>query len=214
MTHSTCAALFDLDGVLIDSESVYSRFCTEIDRIYPTGIPNYALHIKGTTLPEILKDFPDEDVQKDILRRISEFQDVMHYELFQGVEHFLESLAAKGIPAAIVTSSDSRKMQMLFSQLPEFKRYFEAIIDASQVTRSKPDPQGYLLAASALGVAPERCYVFEDSLQGLRAGRAAGASVIGLATTYDREAVSPLADHVIDSFVDFTVEEMLAVTRR
>ena len=90
MTHSTCAALFDLDGVLIDSESVYSRFWTEIDRIYPTGIPNYALHIKGTTLPEILKDFPDEDVQKDILRRISEFQDVMHYELFQGVEHFLE----------------------------------------------------------------------------------------------------------------------------
>ena len=209
MTHSTCAALFDLDGVLIDSESVYSRFWTEIDRIYPTGIPNYALHIKGTTLPEILKDFPDEDVQKDILRRISEFQDVMHYELFQGVEHFLESLAAKGIPAAIVTSSDSRKMQMLFSQLPEFKRYFEAIIDASQVTRSKPDPQGYLMAASQLDCDPSDCYVFEDSFSGREAARRSGAKVIALSTTNTADLLKDKADKVISSFNQLSVDKLL-----
>jgi len=214
MNSATCAALFDLDGVLIDSESVYSRFWTEIDRIYPTGIPDYALHIKGTTLPEILKDFPDPMVRADILHRISEFQASMSFELFPGVSDFLTALSVAGVPSAIVTSSDSRKMDMLFSQLPDLRRHFSVVIDASQVSRSKPDPQGYLLAAEALGVNPHDCFVFEDSIQGLKAGCAAGATVVALATTYPRTTVAPLAMHVIDSFVGFGVSDMLAVRCR
>ena len=74
-------ALFDLDGVLIDTEGKYTEFWDEISRIYPTGIDNYALHIKGTTLEEIMKDFPDPEVRADILRRIREFQDTMTLSL-------------------------------------------------------------------------------------------------------------------------------------
>ena len=144
-------ALFDLDGVLIDTEGKYTEFWDEISRIYPTGIDNYALHIKGTTLEEIMKDFPDPEVRADILRRIREFQDTMTYPLFPGVERFLTDLAANGIPAAIVTSSDNRKMNFLFKEHPSFRNYFEVVIDSSKVTLSKPDPQGYLLAAEALG---------------------------------------------------------------
>lgn len=206
-------ALFDLDGVLIDTETTYTRFWDEIDRIYPTGIENYALHIKGTTLEEIIKDFPDPAVRADILRRIREFQDSMTYPIFPGVEDFLKELASRGIPAAIVTSSDNRKMGFLFKEHPSFRNYFKAVIDASQVTLSKPDPQGYLLAAKAIGCNPANCFVFEDSIQGLKAGQAAGATVIGLATTNPREVVEPLANHVIDGFVDFKVNDMLAVNK-
>lgn len=213
MESPVAAALFDLDGVLLDSESTYTRFWTEIDRLYPSGIENYALAIKGTTLPEILKHYPDDRVRADILRRIKEFQDIMTYTLFPGVTDFLSQLRRNSIPAAIVTSSDERKMRMLFEQLPEFRESFDVVIDASQVTRSKPDPQGYLMAAKALGVAPELCYVFEDSLQGLKAGRAAGATVVGLATTYTREVIAPLADKVIDGFCGFSVEDMLALSK-
>ncbi len=204
-------ALFDLDGVLIDSENSYTCFWNEIDRIYPTGIENYALYIKGTTLEVIMKDFPDPDVRADILRRIREFQDTMTYPIFPGVEEFLSQLANRGIPAAIVTSSDDRKMGFLFKEHPEFRNYFRAVIDASQVTLSKPHPQGYLLAAEAIGCKPENCFVFEDSIQGLNAGRAAGATVIGLATTNPRRVVEPLANYVIDSFEGFSVDDMLSV---
>lgn len=204
-------ALFDLDGVLIDTEGKYTEFWDEISRIYPTGIDNYALHIKGTTLEEIMKDFPDPDVRADILRRIREFQDTMTYPLFPGVERFLTDLAANGIPAAIVTSSDNRKMNFLFKEHPSFRDHFEVVIDSSKVTLSKPDPQGYLLAAEALGCDPKNCFVFEDSIQGLKAGRAAGAAVIGLATTNPRSTVEPLADHVIDGFTEFSVKDMMRV---
>ncbi len=207
-------ALFDLDGVLIDTENTYTRFWDEIDSIYPTGIKNYALHIKGTTLEEIMKDFPDPDVQADILRRIRQFQDTMTYPIFPGVEDFLRELVLRGIPVAIVTSSDDRKMNFLFKEHPDFRHYFKTVVDASQVTLSKPNPQGYLLAAKAIGRCPENCFVFEDSIQGLKAGRAAGATVIGLATTNPRQAVEPLADIVIDGFTGFGVDDMLRAFNR
>lgn len=211
MEKNRCAVLFDLDGVIIDSESVYSRFWSEIDRIYPTGIENFALYIKGTTLPEILTHFDSAEVRGDIVSRIWQFQRSMQFVMFDGVDRFLSELQGRGIPMAVVTSSDDEKMASLFSQLPMLRRFFTTVIDASKVTRSKPDPQGYLLGAEALGMEPERCFVFEDSIQGLKAGRAAGATVIGLSTTYPAEAVAPYADHVIGTLADMDVDRMLAV---
>lgn len=206
-------ALFDLDGVLIDSESTYTRFWTEIDRIYPTGIENYAIAIKGTTLPEIMKHYDNEEVKADILRRIHDFQETMSYSLYPGVENFLSELQSRGIPAAIVTSSDSRKMQLLFGQIPQLKIYFQAVIDASMVSKSKPHPEGYIKAADAIGCRPEDCFVFEDSLQGLKAGNASGATVVALATTYPREALNGKAAKIIDGLGDITVDDMLSLSK-
>lgn len=202
-------ALFDLDGVLIDSESTYTLFWSEIDRIYPTGIDNYAIAIKGTTLPEILKHYDDQAVVDDILRRIDRFQATMEYPLYDGVTEFLDELSRRGITAAIVTSSDDRKMQLLFKQHPTLRDYFEEVIDASMITRSKPDPEGYLKAAEAIGCDPRDCFVFEDSLQGIKAGNASGATVIALATTYPRQELIGKAATVIDGFKEFSVDDML-----
>lgn len=206
-------ALFDLDGVLIDSESTYTRFWQEIDRIYPTGIENYAIAIKGTTLPEIMKHYDDESVKCDILRRIHDFQESMTYELYPGVVGFLTELRDRGIRSAIVTSSDNRKMQLLFEQLPQLKDLVDVVVDASMVTRSKPDPEGYLKAAEAIGCNPDDCFVFEDSIQGLKAGNASGATVIALATTYPQEQLKGKAAKIIGGFEDFNVDDMLAVSR-
>jgi len=203
--------LFDLDGVLIDSESAYTEFWSDIDRIYPTGINNYAIAIKGTTLEEIMKHYDDDAVKADILHRINEFQASMVYTLFPGVIDFLTSLRNRGIPTAIVTSSDDRKMRRLFEQMPDFRGYFDAVIDASQVTRSKPDPQGYLLGAKAIGLKASDCYVFEDSIQGLGAGKAAGATVIAVATTYPADVLKGKAAMVIGGFEEISVDKMLAL---
>ena len=205
--------LFDLDGVLIDSESTYTRFWEEIDRIYPTGIENYAIAIKGTTLPEILKHYDSDEVIADIVRRVIEFQENLTFNLYDGVAEFLTDLRLNSIRTAIVTSSDNRKMQLLFSQIPLLKELVDVVIDASMVEHSKPNPEGYLKAAAAIGCNPENCYVFEDSLQGLKAGADSGATVIALSTTYPQETLKGKAAKIIDGFVGFSVKEMLSINK-
>lgn len=206
------AALFDLDGVLIDTEPAYTRIWEDIDRLHPTHIPGFALKIKGCTLKSILSTYyPDSEEQVEICRLLAEREQNMDYEHFAGVEAFLRELAAEGIPAAIVTSSGEDKMARLFASLPGFRDYFGVVITDKDVTRSKPDPQGYILAARALGAEPADCFVFEDSFNGLRAGRAAGAKVIALSTTNPAESLRPLADIVIAGFENFTVAGMLSL---
>lgn len=202
--------LFDLDGVLIDSETLYTRLWAGIDGLYPTGIENFAAVIKGTTLPEILTHFPVE-VREDIVKRVHDYESTMQFIVFPGVMDFLHDLRQHEIPAAIVTSSDNVKMNLLFAQQPELKKAVNVIITGSDVVNSKPDPEGYLKAAVALGCKPGDCYVFEDSLQGLEAGRRAGATVIALATTNPRERLKGKARIIIDGFAGFTVEQMLSL---
>lgn len=210
---NTIGALFDLDGVLIDSETTYTRFWEEIDRMYPTGIENYAITIKGTTLPEILKHYDSDEVIADIVRRVIEFQENLTFNLYDGVAEFLTDLRLNSIRTAIVTSSDNRKMQLLFSQIPLLKELVDVVIDASMVEHSKPNPEGYLKAAAAIGCNPENCYVFEDSLQGLKAGTDSGATVIALSTTYPQETLKGKAAKIIDGFVGFSVKEMLSINK-
>lgn len=194
------AALFDLDGVIIDSEKLYTVFWNEINKIYPVDIPDFAVAIKGTTLPEILELYPTQEIRDDITRRLHGFQDNMDFPLIDGAMDFLQWLKDEGIPAALVTSSDPRKMERLFAKLPQLRTMFTTVIDASKVTRSKPDPQGYLLAAAELNADPSQCVVFEDSINGLKAGRASGAKVVALATTHPASKLAPLADLVISAW--------------
>jgi HAD superfamily hydrolase (TIGR01509 family) len=208
---SAKGALFDLDGVLLDSEGIYTEFWSEMDRLFPTNVKDFAHVIKGTTLDTILPTyFPDKKVQEEIKRLLKEHEQSMSYRLFDGVIEFLDALKAHSIPAAIVTSSKDEKMESLFKSLPGFAEHFDVILTADDVTRSKPDPQGYMKAAERLGLKAEDCYVFEDSIAGVEAGCRAGAKVIGLATTNPAEKLNK-ADKVIDTLVGFGVNDMLAI---
>lgn len=192
------AILFDLDGVLIDSEDLYTAFWDKTEKLYPTGIPDFAHAIKGTNLPSIMQLFKPEE-RDDIMARILAFDSQLTYPIFPGAEELLTNLRTAGIPAALVTSSNPEKMEQLFRQYPRFKDHFAAIVNGSMVTRGKPDPEGYLLAASLLGKDPRQCIVIEDSLQGIHAGRAAGAQVWALSTTLPPHAIR---DHAHALFPD------------
>lgn len=202
------AALFDLDGVLIDSESVYTVFWDKIEKKYPTGIPDFANAIKGSTLNKIMDLYKDQKVKENVLELLKEQERTMQFDIFDGVVDFLEDLKAHDIPCAIVTSSNERKMEKLFHQHPKFKDYFKVIVTDRQVTRSKPDPQGYLLAASQLDCDPANCCVFEDSYFGLEAGRRSGAKVVALSTTNPASTLEGKADKIISSFKQLTVDEL------
>lgn len=201
--------LFDLDGVLIDSESEYTRIWTEIDRRYPSGKENFAHRIKGQTLHKILiENYPDEATRKDVSDLLHELEGQMKYRYCKGAERLLDDLRERSLPSAVVTSSDELKMSHLYSDVPEFRFKINEVIDASKVTRSKPDPQGYLLGAEALNCDINHCAVFEDSLQGVKAGRASGAYVVGIIGTKTREELLPFSDVVIDSLDQVDIDKL------
>lgn len=205
MTRKT-GMLFDLDGVLVDSEGEYSVFWGAIGDRYDKG-PDFKDRIKGTTLHEILEHFPEGD-REGIKKELYDFESRMEYNIYPGVIEFLQDLSHNGIPSAIVTSSDDAKMEKLFSRHPELRGAVTRIVTADMVTRSKPDPQGYLIGADLIGVPIEDCYVFEDSINGLKAARASGATVVGLATTNPRELVGSMADITLAGFEGLTAAEL------
>lgn len=210
----TKGVLFDLDGVVVDSESIYTQFWSDIDKLYPTGVENFAIAIKGNTLQRILADyFPDNDVKQDILERIKDFEINMRYKPFAEAIRFINELKRNQFRIAIVTSSSQKKMDNLYAQNPGFREMFDAVVTGDMVSHSKPDPEPYLLGAEAIGVAPESCYVFEDSISGIESGIRAGATVIGLATTLPYDKINGKAHLTINDFTGFHVGDMLSVEK-
>lgn len=205
--------LFDLDGVLIDSEGLYTEFWRDVEKVYPTHVEDFVYKIKGNALFKILDTYFEKNVHQNIVEMVHEFERNIKYPIYDGVISFLAELKQRGIPAAIVTSSDDVKMENLYKQYPDFRGNFAAVITGSDVTQSKPHPEGYLLAAKAIGVAPENCYVFEDSLQGLDAGMASGATVVGLTTSNPVEMIKNKAHEIINDFVGYSVDKMLSIKR-
>ena len=209
-----CGVLFDLDGVLLDSEGQYSIFWSEMDKEYPTGVPDFAAFIKGFHLTRILGYFESDEVRQQVLEKLLAFERNMRYVFFPGALSFVENLRAAGIPMSIVTSSDRMKMQALYSQHPEFPALFDQIVTGDMVTRAKPDPECFLMAAQLIGVDIRDCIVFEDSRNGLIAARASGAGIIGVASTLDREVVVPLSDLTVNAVSELTIEQVVNLKRK
>ncbi len=205
----TAGILFDLDGVLIDTEGIYTDIWRDIDSHYPTGIPDFALVIKGNTLPRILDTYFRPEDHDGIKAMLKEREEAMDYPVFEGVMEFLAELRAAEIPAAIVTSSSDAKMELIRQRNPEFIACFDAIITDSMVEHSKPHPEPYLKGAAALNADPRECIVFEDSFSGLEAGRSAGAKVVAIASTNPRNSLIDKANLVIDGLKSTRLEKIL-----
>lgn len=208
-----CGILFDLDGVLLDSEGQYSIFWDKMEKTFPTGVPDFASYIKGFHLTRILGYFADDEVRNQVLNELLEFERNMEYEFFPGALTFVKMLRDAGIPMAIVTSSDRKKMQALYSQYPEFPTLFGQIITGDMVTKAKPDPECFLLGAQRIGVDIKNCIVFEDSRNGLIAARESGASVIGITTTLKPEDVIPLCDLTAAAVSELSLEQVIGCRR-
>ena len=201
------AVLFDLDGVVFDTEPQYTVFWGQVCREYHPEIPDLEYKIKGQTLTQIYDRFfsGQDEEQKVITQRLNEFESNMKFNYVEGFEEFIHSLRQKGVKTAVVTSSNREKMESVYRQRPEFKSLFDAILTSEDFEESKPSPDCYLKGAARFGVKPEDCVVFEDSFNGLKSGRASGAYVVGLATTNPAEAIAPYADQVINDFSQFTI---------
>lgn len=199
------AALFDLDGVIFNTEPQYDRFWEEMAARFRPDAPEMVQKIKGTTLVSTLDAWfsgPYEKDREELVRRLDAFEAQMEFPYIQGFEAFFNDLLQRGIRAAVVTSSNRIKMEQVYRSHPEFAPRFDAILTSEDFRASKPDPDCYLKAAARLGVSPSDCIVFEDSRTGIQSGKGAGAYVVGLVTTLPEAAVRALADLTVHDFND------------
>ena len=208
------AALFDLDGVVFDTEPQYTIFWGSVCRQYHPEHSGLEQEIKGSTLTQIYERWfcgSLETAREDVTRRLNEYEQQMHYDYIEGFEKLVRDLHNHGVKTAVVTSSNIPKMESVYRYQPAFKSLFDAILTSEDFEHSKPDPDCYLKAAERLGVLKDECIVFEDSFNGLRSGRSAGMKVVGLATTNSVASISGLSDIQISDYVDTSYEMLSAL---
>lgn len=198
------AALFDLDGVVFDTESQYTRFWGSVFRHYYPQQPGLECKIKGATLFQIYDTyFPGRSAdQADITRQLDDFENRMEYCYVPGFQPFVAALRQRGIKTAVVTSSNVAKMRNVYRAHSGFLQQFDAVLTSEDFSKSKPDPDGYLKGAARLGCMPCECVGFEDSVNGLKALNAARMFTVGLATTNPRDIVAGYSDVVVSDFTD------------
>jgi beta-phosphoglucomutase family hydrolase len=207
------ALIFDMDGVLVDSNPVHCDAWEIFNRRYGLATTEAMRQsMYGKRNDQIVREFfgtglsPEEVVArgaaKEALYRELIGQRVEEF-LVPGVKAFLES--HRGDPMALASNAEPANVEFLLDGAG-LRPYFRVVLDGHQVRHPKPHPEIYLRAAELLGVAPANCLVFEDSYYGVEAARAAGARVVGVLTTHGE---LPGADLTIDNFCNGALESWM-----
>lgn len=211
-------AIFDWDGVIIDSmrqhRHGWMRLAQEEGYAMPTGAFERGFGMKNDQIISQVLSWTTDPREIERLSRRKEvlYRSVLEEEGIEplpGVRVWLGALRRAGIPCAIASSTEAENIRVVL-RLLELEDYFQAIISADDVSTGKPDPQVFLLAAQKLGLAPERCVVFEDAVVGMDAAHAAGMKVIALTTTSPRATLQAAAERVIGTLDELQIGELEA----
>ncbi|GAA3503677.1 HAD family hydrolase [Streptomyces prasinosporus] len=203
MTIHAQALLFDNDGTLVSSLASVRRCWTRWAVEYGITAEEFGrIELHGRPAAEIAADLLPAHVVPGAVARIEdlEVEDVPNggVSLLPGTEDFLGALPAERW--AVVTSATRRLAEARLGAVGILPK---TLVAADDVTRGKPDPEPYLLAARVLGVDPAHCVVFEDAPAGLQAGRAAGMATVALATTHPAHELA--ADLVVEDLSALSV---------
>jgi len=211
---SGLALIFDMDGVLIDSNPLHREAWTAFNRRYGLETTDAMLErMYGKRNDDIVRDYFGESLSPaEVERRGAEKEELyrqmvgdrVEAALVPGIRSFLQRYTAA--PMALASNAEPQNVYFLLDRAG-LRNCFRAVLDGSQVSRPKPDPEIYLLASRLLGVAPANCIVFEDSPSGVQAAVTAGMRVIGLLTTYGN---LPNARICVDNFRSGDLESWLA----
>ncbi|MFF6917410.1 HAD-IA family hydrolase [Streptomyces sp. NPDC012466] len=203
MTIHAQALLFDNDGTLVSSLASVDRCWTRWAGEYGITAEEFArVELHGRPAAEIAADLLPAEVVPQAVARIEDLEvdDVPNggVHLLPGTRDFLDCLPADRW--AVVTSATRRLAE---ARLDAVGILPKTLVAADDITRGKPDPEPYLLAARALGVDPAHCVVFEDAPAGLTAGRAAGMTTVALTTTHQARELH--ADLVVENLAALSV---------
>ncbi len=201
--------LFDMDGVLIDSEPVHEKAIIALTAELGDALEDEAVLYSFKGSPEkkmavrLMEMYPEQTfTEEEIVRRkVDLFAGLFHQvRLVEGAKEFVERSHTAGRRHGLTTSA-SRSTQQLAFETFGFGEFFHTIVTGEDITQGKPHPEPYRLTAEKLGISTCDCLVIEDSINGVLSGKAAGCRVIAITGTFPKEALMVAgADHVIDSF--------------
>ena len=212
MTDGLAGVLFDMDGLLVDTEPLW--FETEIEVMARLGAPwtkEDQKQLLGGSMPRTVRYLlskatrpaPPRDVERWMLEGMLSRADAGRVAVFPGARELLAEVAAAGIPHALVTSS-LRRLADAF--LAGAGLVFPVLVTGDDVPVTKPDPAPYLLAAKLLDVDPARCVALEDSPNGTASATAAGCRVVAVPSFVD---ISPAPGRlVVRSLRDVTMDTL------
>ncbi|WP_372947598.1 HAD family hydrolase [Mariniphaga sp.] len=203
------AVIFDMDGVLVNSEPFY----VEVEQ---TNFRQLGLDIseeehqtyQGTATDrmwQLIKERHGIDQPVDELVEMTNnlvtpyFNSLEKMEPMPGVKNLIEKLKGKGIPLALASSSYFDVIEIIL-QKTELKKYFDVVVSSQMAGASKPEPDIFLLTAKKLGIPPEKCIVIEDSTNGIKAAKAAGMFCIAFAGPGSELQDQAQADVIIKDF--------------
>jgi beta-phosphoglucomutase len=201
------AAIFDMDGVIVDSHPVHKKTWRKFLESLGKEIDEEHLNfiMEGRKRDEILRYFlgelSDEQVralghQKEQLFR----EESADMKAIDGLREFLRQLSEAKIRLAVASSGSNGRVNYVLDLL-DLRHYFQAIVTGDQVKYGKPDPTIFRVACDHLRVRPSETLVFEDSVSGVRAAKAAGMRCVGVATNgIIAILVEAGADHIIPDF--------------
>jgi beta-phosphoglucomutase len=208
------AVIFDLDGVLVDTAHyhfiAWRRLAKELG-IHFTEQENEQL--KGVSRMrslEIILELGNLRLSQEEMERLATkknqwFVDYINAmkpdEIFPGVKELIQDIRANGIKVALASSSKNADTVL---NLLNIRGLFDAIVDGTMITHTKPDPEIFLLAAKKLNIPPPQCLVFEDAEAGVEAAVAAGMKCIGVGSP---EQLSE-ANVVVPKTVDFNIQKI------
>ncbi len=185
------ALIFDMDGVIVDSNPLHRRVWEEYNRRHGFETTDEMQNrMYGKRNDDIVRDFygaglSDEEVFAHGAAKEALYREMMKPQLdlalVSGVRRFIEDHAE--MPKAVATNAEPANLDFVLDETG-LRKFFRFTIDGHKVRNPKPHPEVFLRAAEALGYPPEECLVFEDSQTGVQAGIAAGMRVVGLATTH------------------------------
>ncbi len=208
------AVIFDMDGVLIDSEPLHFEALNRVLGLEGHHVtPEENEQFLGWTTERMLRVLGERfDLRHRQEHYLTSYEEAFLEMLREPVEaapgalDLLDELRRMDVPVAVASSSRRSWIQATLGALGMADR-FTVVASGDEVTRSKPDPEIFLLAARRLGVPPGACAVIEDSPNGVMAGRRAGMRVIGVRTPYTAHLALEGADIVVESlaYVDASV---------
>lgn len=206
MTYS--ALIFDLDGVLADTEPLHKEAKRDAFRSFGLEIPEpYYLDFRGRTDEDFARIVGrelglDEGRCEEVLRRKHALFEARETEIppVAGVLDFLREARGRFAKLAVATSATPRNQAFAFDRFG-LHPFFDAVVNASHITHAKPHPEPYLKAAELLGIPTSDCLVIEDSRNGILSGKSAGCAVAAITTSYSRaELLGTPADLVVDGY--------------
>jgi len=208
--------IFDMDGVLVDTGWAHRQAWYDlaaIDGLTMTdqffrdtfGMQNGAILPMlrpGISKPEVdrLSDWKERRYREVVRERL---------ELAEGAEALLRDLKHSGFRLAIGSSAPPENLDVFWTGLG-LADYFEARVTNEEITESKPSPQTFLRAAQKIELAPARCVVVEDAVQGVQAARAGGMAVVAVTTTRTRDDLAN-ADRVVASLTELRADDFLTM---